>query len=144
MKFGLRWIFVLVTLAAIASAFYQPKNTVGEHEIPIHPEFQFVSSEPYSREFNWEGDTGLFHGTRWKYISDEKLDTIKKFYEDAFPKESFRVDSNVYGPDYLSIIVNFRPIASGNAGESFSLSMIGREVTIEESKTFAPNMKWPD
>ena len=144
MKFGLRWIFLLTAVAAMVAMFFRPERVIGEHLIPIYPGFQFVSTEPYSEEFNWEGDLGLFHGRRWIYETDDELEEVKDFYEDAFPADAYSITVNVYDTDYLSIIVNFESTANDNEGEAFRLSMIGRKVTIDEFTTYSPRMKWPD
>ena len=87
---------------------------------------------------------------RWNYETTEDMETVKEFYEKSYPSDKYSIAVAIYladksrPSDILSIIVNFKSDDETNAGEAFSLSMIDQTVTIEETKTFAPDMKWPE
>ena len=78
------------------------------------------------------------------------METVKEFYEKSYPSDKYSIAVAICladksrPSDILSIIVNFKSDDETNAGEAFSLSMIDQAVTIEETKTFAPDMKWPE
>lgn len=147
LRFKLRTLIIATALVGVIlglQALFRPNATIGEHQIPIYPGFRFVSKEPYSREFDWEGDLGLFHGTNWVFETDDEPEDVKEFYVSTYPADTNSILVHMNRPDHLNIIVNFESFSLNNSGGFFSLSMIGRKVTIKEAKAYSPKMTWPD